>query len=128
MLVPKTLQKRILIAEDDEALRTVLKKRFEKEFDVIEAVNGKEALELEKTTHPDVILLDLVMPEKTGYDFLREFAIENNRQTPVIVLSNLDDEREIDRANNLGTRRYLVKSNVNMQTIFETVKEMLSHA
>ena len=117
--------KKVLIAEDDIALRKVLKKAISKKYQVFEAVNGTSVLEIVRGVKPDLILLDLMMPEKSGFDVLAALKIEDNIKIPIIVLSNLDEDKDRMRAKNLTADYYLVKSNVSMEEIVLTIDRFI---
>lgn len=92
-------KRRVLIVEDDAATRDWLKRALERDgWEVIEAVNGRPAVELAKTTTPDLILLDLLMPEMDGFEFLDIIRRDvGQTRTPVIVLTAkelTEDERK----------------------------------
>ncbi|MEK7585065.1 MAG: response regulator [Patescibacteria group bacterium] len=119
---------RILLAEDDKFLSTALGDKLTREgFTVIKALNGLEAAAKAKLEKPDLILLDLIMPQKTGFEVLTEIKLEpSTKGIPVIVLSNLGQETDIKKAKDLGAVDYLVKSDVEMKTVVEKVKAELA--
>jgi DNA-binding response OmpR family regulator len=102
----------VLIVEDDKLLNQAYHLILEKEgHDVQVAENGRQALELVKKVEPEVILLDLQMPEMGGLEFLQEFELANKHpHTTVVILSNLGDEKEIQKALDLGAYKYIVKA------------------
>ncbi len=102
--------RRVLIADDDEDLRILAAKILRRSWDVFEARNGQEALELAETAHPDVILLDLVMPPPDGFEVLKRIrSAPKTREVPVVVLTARDDEESIHRCFELGASDYLEK-------------------
>lgn len=123
---------KILVAEDEKVLAQVLKEEFEGEgFDVSTAENGKEALDVmkSKSHRPDMVLLDLLMPVMDGFAVLKEVSedrINNLKDIPVIVLSNLGQDEEIKRAFQLGATDYFVKSQHPIAEVVEKVKNFLS--
>ena len=93
--------KKILIAEDEEVLLNVLKDRFEAEgWEVTTARDGEEAVESIKKIRPDLVLLDLLMPKKDGFEVLKEIRGDPEFKTlPIIVvLSNLGSDEDIKKA------------------------------
>lgn len=101
----------VLIVEDDEDLRTLLEHTFSRNgYEVITATDGAEALEhLEGAdTQPDLIILDLLMPEIDGLAFLRERRSRNGK-IPTIVLTGVDDEETLAEAYELGANDYVTK-------------------
>lgn len=118
--------KKILIAEDEEILLNVLKDRFEAEsWEVSTARDGEEAIEAIKKSRPGVVLLDLLMPKKDGFEVLKEVRSNPEYQDlPIIVvLSNLGSDEDIKRALALGANDYFVKTQHPMSEIVEKVKK-----
>lgn len=100
---------RILIAEDEKDLNVVLKKRLEEEsYSVDACFEGQEALDYIACTEYDVILLDIMMPKKSGLEVLRTLR-RNDRKTPVILLTAKDSVEDRVRGLDAGADDYLVK-------------------
>ena len=123
-----TKGKIVLLAEDDKFLSTAMGDKLVREgFTVIRTMSGVEAVEQAKAEHPDLILLDIIMPQKTGFEVLSELRLdETTRNIPVIILSNLGQEADIKRARDLGAIDYLVKSDVEMKTVVAKIEETLA--
>ncbi|MFH1170421.1 MAG: response regulator [Candidatus Vogelbacteria bacterium] len=123
-----TLPKKILLAEDDKFLSTAMGEKLVREgFEVLRASNGIDAVTLAKAEHPDLVLLDIIMPQKTGFEVLSELRLDSaTRDIPVIVLSNLGQEVDIKKARDLGAIEYLVKSDVKMRVVVAKIKEALA--
>ena len=123
-----TKGKIVLLAEDDKFLSTAMGDKLVREgFTVIRTMSGVEAVEQAKADHPDLILLDIIMPQKTGFEVLSELRLdETTRNIPVIILSNLGQEADIKRARDLGAIDYLVKSDVEMKTVVAKIEETLA--
>ena len=122
--------KKILVAEDEEVLLNVLKDRFEAEgWEVTTARDGEEAVESIKKTRPDLVLLDLLMPKKDGFEVLKEIRGDPEFKTlPIIVvLSNLGSDEDIKKALSLGANDYFVKTQHPMSEIVEKAKKYESH-
>ena len=118
--------KKILIAEDEEVLLNVLKDRFEAEgWEVTTARDGEEAVESIKKIRPDLVLLDLLMPKKDGFEVLKEIRGDQEFKTlPIIVvLSNLGSDEDIKKALALGANDYFVKTQHPMSEIVEKAKK-----
>lgn len=118
--------KKILIAEDEEVLLNVLKDRFEAEvWEVSTARDGEEAIEAIKKSRPDVVLLDLLMPKKDGFEVLKEIRSnpEYKNLPIIVVLSNLGSDEDIKKALALGANDYFVKTQHPMSEIVEKVKK-----
>ena len=102
------IKDRVLIVEDDKSIRNFLKTVLEaNNFDVITAVTGAEAYSMATSQCPDLVILDLGLPDKDGIAFLKEIRKES--LTPVIVLSARSDEQDKVEALNLGANDYVTK-------------------
>ena len=116
---------KILIAEDDEFLLKVYRMTLEQEkFDVVIAKDGEEALKQAAKEKPDLILLDILMPKKDGFDVLKELKEnEDLKDIPVIILSNLGQEADIEKGKELGAVDYIIKGNVDIENVIQKVKK-----
>lgn len=117
----------ILIVEDEEFLVRALKDNLTTEkYSVSVAMDGEAVFDELKKKKPDLILLDLMLPKKNGFDVLKEVRQSPEWQLiPVIILSNLGEDSEIKRALDLGANDYFVKSQHPIQEIIEKVSEYL---
>ncbi len=117
--------RKILIAEDDPYLRKALGSFMEDEgLEVDFAKDGREAIDLINSNVYRLILLDLNMPFKTGFDVLRE--LETKKSAPlVLVFSNFDQQESKDKALSLGAREYFVKHKVDIDDLRTTVRAYL---
>ncbi len=120
-------EKKILIVEDDKFLRETLAKKFVAQGMQVQAgVDGKNALEILKTFTPDMVVLDLLLPDIDGFGVLTEMKKEDKfKATPVIVLSNLDKSDDMQKAKGLGASDFMVKSNFTLNEIVSRVKTTL---
>jgi len=118
---------KILIIEDDRFLSLVLKGRLEREgFEVYQAFDGNEALEALKKITPDIILLDLIMPNMSGFEFLESLRSDPQYASiPVVVVSNLGQESDIEKAKSLGVIEYYVKVRTSVDNLILNVKSLL---
>lgn len=118
---------KILMIEEDKFLRKIYKNKFSQAgFEFREAINGEEGLNKVISEKPDLVLLDLILPKKSGFEVLIE--MKRNKETkkiPVIVLSNLAQESDIERVLSLGAKDYLVKTEVSLSEVVNRVKECL---
>ncbi|MBP6929378.1 MAG: response regulator [Candidatus Moranbacteria bacterium] len=114
----------VLVVEDDPFYSKIYKTKLAKDNIQSEIVgNGIEALATVKKNRPGLILLDLIMPGKDGFETLAELKADKaTEHIPVIVLSNLSQEEDISRILALGAVEYLVKANVPIQTVIDKVK------
>ena len=119
--------KKVVIVEDDHFLSSVLKSRLEKEgFLVLQAFDGDEGLVMVRKEKPDVVLLDLIMPKMSGFEFLQALSMNPQlKSIPVIVLSNLAQESDIQKAKTLGVQQYFVKVRISVDDIVSRVKELI---
>lgn len=117
----------ILIVEDEDFLVRALKDNLESEgYNVSVARDGEEVFPEIAKKKPDLILLDLLLPKKTGFDVLRELrANPEFKLTPVIILSNLGEDSEIKKAFELGANDYYVKAQHPLQEIIDKITEYL---
>jgi DNA-binding response OmpR family regulator len=116
--------KRIMIIEDDNFLSSLMKVRLEKDgFTVIQAFDGQEAIELLKTERPDAFILDLIMPKVTGFEVLQMISTTPElANIPVIILSNLAQDSDIQKAKELGAKEYFVKVKISVDDIVKKIK------
>lgn len=119
---------KILLVEDDkdliEAYALVLQTAKHK---IKKAYNGKEALSVVKDFKPDLILLDLLMPIKSGKEFLKEYKKDKRaKDVKVIVFSNLQDSNELEEVYSLGANRYIIKSWTGPHGLLMIVNEVLA--
>lgn len=119
---------RILLVEDDDALANVYVMRLQAEnFDIRRVSNGEEALASALSFHPDLVLLDVMMPKVSGFDVLD--ILRNTPETAnlkIIMLTALSQDSDKARAESLGVDDYLVKSQVVIADVVERVKYHLS--
>lgn len=122
-----TAKKRILIVEDEDFLVDMYRLKFEQTgFEVLTAKNGKQGLELGIKEKPDLILLDIVLPEMDGYEILAE--LKKNKEAaeiPVLIFSNLGQKSEISRGIKLGADAYVVKANYTPEQLIKHVKKLI---
>jgi two-component system alkaline phosphatase synthesis response regulator PhoP len=116
----------ILIVEDNESLNDVYKLILARAgYDVKTAYNGTEALKVVKQKLPDLILLDMLMPEMGGLGFLKKFNPPKNIKTKIIILSNLDEDQDIKEAQKYGVTRYILKASLSPKELVSNVKQAL---
>ena len=120
--------KSIMIIEDDRFLSSLMKARLEKDgFAVIQAFDGEEALQLFKQQTPNLIILDLVMPKVTGFEVLQMISITPQlSKVPVVILSNLAQDSDIEKARQLGAKEYFVKVKVSIDDLVGRVKTLVA--
>lgn len=119
--------KKVLIAEDDRFLSNAYRVAFtHNDFEVQMAVNGEEVFKILETFTPDVILLDLIMPVKDGFETLKELkAHPTFKAIPVVVASNLGQAEDFEKATALGCEGYIIKSDVDIDVIIQKAEEVI---
>lgn len=119
--------KKILFVEDESALQRALTKILGEEgYQVFSALDGEIGIQLARRERPDLVLLDLILPKKDGFEVLRELKQDSStKQIPVVILSNLEENVDIERALELGATTYLVKTNYKLEEVVEKVKGLL---
>ncbi len=120
-------EKFVLVVEDDPFYSKIYKTKLAKENIHAEIVgNGNEAIKLARIRKPALVLLDLIMPGKDGFETLAELKSDPVlKDIKVIVLSNLSQEEDIKRVLHLGAAEYLVKANIPIQEVINKVKSNL---
>lgn len=117
----------VLVIEDEEFIVRALQDNLASEgYSVSVAMDGEAAFDEIKKKKPDMVLLDLLLPKKNGFDVLKELKANPDwRLIPVVVLSNLGEDTDIKRALDLGAADYFVKSQHPIQEVIEKVREYL---
>lgn len=118
---------KILVVEDDKFLRElILRKLKEENYETAFAVDGEEGLAKIQEERPDLILLDLILPGMNGFDVLKKKQeIPEIAQIPVVVLSNLGQKEDVERALKFGAKDYLVKAHFTLDEITAKIKKYL---
>lgn len=118
----------VQIVEDDQAIRDMYKLKFEAQgYRVVTANNGKEGLELAEKTKPDIILLDLMMPEMTGDEMLKKMrATDWGKNIKVIVLTNVSKDEAFPLVSPLGVSGFVVKAHYTPQEVVDEVRKSLT--
>ncbi len=121
-------QKTIMVVEDDRFLSSLIKARLEKDgFTVAQAFDGEEAVKALKTERPNLVILDLIMPKVTGFEVLQTISITPGlEKTPVVILSNLAQESDIQKARQLGAREYFVKVKISIDDLIGKIKSLVT--
>lgn len=116
---------RIAIIEDDPTISQMYRMKFEADgFDVRMASDGKIGVELVKAFNPDIILLDIQMPEMDGAEALKLIRADKaSKNTPVIILTNLGEEEAPREVRALGIHSYIVKANYTPRQVVSHVKD-----
>jgi DNA-binding response OmpR family regulator len=120
--------KKVMVIEDDRFLSSLMKARLEKEgFTIIQAFDGEEAIQALKTTIPDIIIMDIIMPKVTGFEVLQTISITPQlAKVPVVILSNLAQDSDIEKARQLGAKEYFVKVKVSIDDLVGRIKTLVN--
>lgn len=117
--------KKVLIVEDDSFLQGLAANKLSKsDFEVKTASTGEGALTELENTKFDCVLLDLMLPDMSGFDILKGFK-DAHKSVPVIVFSNLSDDKDIKKAMDMGADEYLVKANFTLEELVEKIKKVV---
>lgn len=120
--------KTVLLVEDDVFLSNLLMTRLQKAgLRVVKAMTGEEALAILRGADvPDLILLDIILPQKSGFEVLEEIQSDPNlNKAPVIITSNLGQESDIQKGKKLGVISYFVKAQTPIDKLVEEIQKIL---
>lgn len=120
-------KKKILIAEDDRFLLKVYSTKLEQAgYAVVTSNDGVEALRKAHEVKPDLMLIDMIMPKKNGFDVLLELKGDPaTASIPVIILSSLGQETDVERGLQIGAADYLIKSNASFKDVKEKIEQYI---
>lgn len=124
------MAKKILLVEDDVFVSDIYGRELKKGgLDVDMAPDGQQGLDMSKTAKYDLILLDIMMPKKTGIDVLKELRVPNNinKDTAVYLLTNLGQGSIIKQALEIGAQGYLLKARVLPSQVLQAVNDYFEH-
>ena len=119
--------KKILLIEDEEIIIDLLQRKLTKEgYEVLIAKDGEEGLKEMKKARLDLVLLDIVMPKMGGFEVMEEMQKDEELKIiPIIVISNSGQPVELDRAQKLGAKDWLIKTEFDPQEVVDKVKKQL---
>ena len=118
---------KVLLIEDDKMIIDMYTLKFTQEgYEVFQAENGKDGLASALKNKPDVILLDIILPQMDGFSVLKELKEDNDlKNKPVILLTNLGQDGDVKKGLELGATDYLIKANFTPQQVVDKVKSVL---
>ncbi|MGB8815912.1 MAG: response regulator [Minisyncoccia bacterium] len=118
---------KILVVEDDVFLTSLLTGRLDKEGYKISCVNdGVKALKFLESEIPDIVFLDIIMPEMNGFETLKKIRADSRyKNVSIIIFSNLSQEYEIEEGKKLGADEFLIKSNFTLKEVVNKINELL---
>ncbi|QQS39306.1 response regulator [Candidatus Woesebacteria bacterium] len=118
-------EKCILVAEDEDALAYALKLKLNQAgFKVRLVTTGDDVLKALEEREYDLLLLDILMPGKNGFEVM-EIMREKAYKTPVVISTNLSDDRDMALAKKLGAKAYLIKTDYSLDEIVEKIEKCL---
>ena len=122
--MPEQEKKKILVIEDDRSLQNALVEIIDQEgFESDSALDGEEGLAKIKTFKPDLILLDIILPKKDGFEVLAEVKKDELlKNIPVLILTNLEEVDNVQKALDLGATNYMVKSDFSLKDVVEKIR------
>jgi len=119
--------KKILLVEDEEIMISLLQKKLTNEgYEVSVARDGEEGLKAMREVRPDLVLLDIIMPKMGGFEVMEEMNKDKElKKIPVIVISNSGQPVELDKAQKLGAKDWLIKTEFDPQEVIDKVKKQV---
>lgn len=123
------MAKKILIVEDEEIMIDLLQRKLTAEgYETSVARDGQEGLGKMKEVKPDLILLDIIMPKMGGFEVMEEMKKDRElKKIPVIVISNSGQPVEVDKAQELGAKDWLIKTEFDPQEVINKVKKQIGN-
>ena len=121
------MSKKVLIVEDDKMIATMYETKLKQDdIDVIIADNGSQGLDLAVREKPDLVLLDVILPQMDGFTVLQELRLNpNTKETPIIMLTNLGTSEDQEKGKQMGATDYWVKAQMTPAQVSEKVNELL---
>lgn len=121
------MAKKILLIEDEEIMIDLLQRKLSGVgYDVLVAKDGEEGLKLMRESRPDLVLLDIVLPKKDGFEVMEEKKKDKDlKKIPVIIVSNSGQPVELNRAKESGAKDWLIKTEFDPQEVLEKVKKQI---
>ncbi len=120
--------KKVLIVEDDQLIFSILSRELsDAGFEVANAFDGEQAVTVTKEVQPDLVLLDILLPRKNGFEVLQTLKSDASvSKIPVVILSNLGQPEDIQKGRELGAIDYMVKVEFEPKQIVEKVRTLLA--
>lgn len=118
----------LVVVEDDEFLRElIVTKLINEGFEVVEAMDGEDGLRKIREEKPQLVLLDIILPSIDGFEVLKQLKADPSvASIPVVMLSNLGQQDDVERALSMGAKDYLIKAHFTPHEIVEKVKSVLA--
>jgi len=121
------MAKKILIIEDEYALVKSLKSVLSQKYKVVSAANGKEGIKKAIKDKPDLILLDLLLPDMFGLEILKQLKKDSQtKDIPVVVLTNLGNTETVSKIIQAGGQEYLIKSDYTLDEVVDKIGKIFN--
>lgn len=121
---------KILLVEDEPFLSSLLKNRFQKEgFEVNLVKDGEEAVKFLESNEPSAILLDLILPKKSGFEVMEEIRTNpqiRSKMFPIIIISNLGQPEDVAKGKELGAADYFIKAKISIDDLIGRIKTVVA--
>lgn len=119
--------KKVMLIEDDRFLSSLIKARLEKDGIVVQqAFDGEDAIKRLPDEKPDLVILDLIMPKTNGFDVLKTISMTPGIETtPVVIVSNLAQDSDIEKARQLGAKEYFVKVKISIDDLIGKIENIV---
>lgn len=119
--------KKVMLIEDDRFLSSLLKTRLEKDgVIVVQMFDGENAVQRLSDERPNLVVLDLIMPKINGFEVLKSISMTPGLdQTPVIIVSNLAQDSDIEKARQLGAKAYFVKVKISIDDLIGKIENLV---
>lgn len=118
-------KQKIALIDDEPTILDIYSQVLGKEFTVVTAYNGKEGLELITQEKPELVLIDIRMPEMDGLEMIRIMKERGLLSMPVIILTNIVDDEKVAQAIEMGAKEYILKEKATPREVLARVKKIL---
>ena len=127
MSIMSETAKKVMLIEDDKFLSSLIRTRLEKDgLIVAQAFDGDEAIKRLPDEHPDLVILDLIMPKVNGFDVLKAISLMPGlERTPVVIVSNLAQDSDVEKARQLGAKEYFVKVKISIDDLIARIEDLV---
>lgn len=121
------MKQKILIIEDDSVFQKAVSRALEERgFEVFSAIEGESGLRIVEKERPDLIVLDIVVPKKDGFEVMQFLSSHPEFSSiPVIIVTNLEGSQDVERMLSLGAKAFLVKANYTLEEIVDAIMRAL---
>lgn len=122
-------QKKVLVVEDDNMLRNIIMSQLTPAYKVLAARDGEEAMQIITSQQPNLIILDLLLPKVGGFavlERLRALPDKALAETPVIIVTNLADPQNVERAKQYGVVAYYTKADITLSALVVSVNKSVA--